>query len=256
MKKGKTCEASSASDLPMADRSLPVAILCGGRGTRLRPRTDILPKAMIPVNGRPMLDYILDFFRTKGFCQFVFCVGYMGQLIEEHYRDAPPGCRHVFSCAGPEASMLRRLWAIRDLGVDRFLVTYGDTFIDLDVDQFSRAHEASGAVATIVTAPIRNPFGIVETDADDRVTKFVEKPVFDHYIGAFIFETAGLDLISQELLAMADGDGLVELFNQLANKGLLRAFRHHGPKITFNTETEHQSAEDFLGRYFTFKEQL
>jgi NDP-sugar pyrophosphorylase family protein len=254
MKMGEASEARPVSNR-VEDRSLPVAILCGGRGTRLRPRTDLLPKALIPVNGRPMLDYILNFFRTKGFCRFVFCVGYMGQFIEEQYREAPPGCSHVFSCAGPEASMLKRLWEIRRIGVDRFLVTYGDTFMDLDVDQFSSVHCASGAMATIVTAPIRNPFGIVEIDADSRVTKFVEKPVFDHYIGAFMFETAALDLISHDLLALPDGDGLVELFNHLANEGLLRAFRHDGLKITFNTETEHQSAEDFLGRYFTFREQ-
>jgi glucose-1-phosphate cytidylyltransferase len=252
---GEGLEACPVPDRE-GERIPPVAILCGGRGTRLRPRTDFLPKALIPVKGRPMLDHILDFFRKKGFKHFIFCVGYMGQLIEERYREAPPGCTHVFSYAGPEASMLKRLWEIRHIGAHRYLVMYGDTFIDLDVDRFTLAHRASGSLATIVTAPIRDPFGIVEIDADSRVTKFVEKPVFDHYIGAFMFEVAGLESIPHDLLALPDGEGLVEFFNCLASAGLLTAFRHNGSQITFNTETEHKSAEDFMGRYFTLREQL
>ena len=108
------------------------AILCGGRGVRLKPMTDVVPKAMVPVRGRPMLDHIVDFYRAAGVAQFTLCVGYRGDEIRGHYRQPPAGCAIAFSDAGTDASMLQRLWAARDAVGEHFIVAYCDTFIDLD----------------------------------------------------------------------------------------------------------------------------
>ena len=87
-----------------------VAILCGGRGTRLRPTTDEIPKALVPLNGRPVLDHILEFYQTKSVKRFVLCVGYKSDRIREHFALPPDGVEISFSDAGEEASMLQRIW--------------------------------------------------------------------------------------------------------------------------------------------------
>ena len=68
-----------------------VVVLCGGRGARLKPQTDVVPKALVPINGRPILEYIIDFYRARGLSSFVLCVGYKGEQIAERYETPPPG---------------------------------------------------------------------------------------------------------------------------------------------------------------------
>ncbi|MBF0424083.1 MAG: NTP transferase domain-containing protein, partial [Magnetococcales bacterium] len=110
-----------------------LAILCGGRGVRLKPLTDDLPKALVPIQGRPMLDHIVAFFTTRGFDRCTFCVGYKADRIRDHFRQAPDHVEFHFSDIGESASMLKRLWALRQTDRQRLLVVYGDTFINLDL---------------------------------------------------------------------------------------------------------------------------
>ena len=64
-------------------KNYQVAVLCGGRGTRLKPRTDVIPKALIELNGKPILDYIVDFYAAKGLRRFILCIGYKGGLVKD-----------------------------------------------------------------------------------------------------------------------------------------------------------------------------
>ena len=231
-----------------------VAILCGGRGIRLKPATDSIPKALVQLNGRPILDYVVDFFRAKGFTRFVFCVGYKGEKVRAHYQNPPPGIQLSFSDAGEDASMLERIWALRDQMGERLLVSYCDTFIDLDLEGLLETHVSHRAEATIVTAKIRNPFGLVTFDDSGWALSFVEKPVLNYYIGCFALERASLASIPAELLQMPDGQGLVKYFGLLIERRRLATFEHAGMQITFNTESERQKAEKDLGQFYTYSE--
>ena len=231
-----------------------VAILCGGRGSRLKPVTDSVPKPLVALNGRPILDYVMNFYRAKGFSHFTLCLGYKGDLIRAYYNRPPEGTEILFSEAGVDASMLQRLWSLRDTVEERLIVSYGDTFIDLDLEHMFATHLEFGAKATIVTAKIRNPFGLVQADSEGWVTSFVEKPILNYYIGSFIIERSAFDLITPDLLEKPDGQGLVDFFVSLAGKRQLAAFQHEGNQITFNTESERQKAEEDLGQYYTYSE--
>jgi len=233
-----------------------VAILCGGRGVRLKPLTDDMPKAMVPVQGRPMLEHILDFFRKRAFDRLILCVGYRSERIRDHFRDPVKNGDLRFSDIGENASMLQRLWALRESDRSQILVIYGDTFINLDMDSLFAHHAANGATATIVTAKIRNPFGIISFDKNHWVDSFQEKPVHNHYIGCLLMETAAFKLVEPEMLARPDGQGLVDFFQKLAEQRRLSAFPHAGLQITFNTEPERRRAERELGKYFTYPESL
>ena len=231
-----------------------VAILCGGRGSRLRPTTDDVPKALVSLNGCPILDHILDLYRAKGLREFILCVGYKADRVEAHYANAGMEDEIRFSNEGVDASMLERIWALRDLISERLFVTYGDTFTDLNLQAMLDTHLRLGAEVTIVTAKIRSPFGLVAMGQEGFVTSFVEKPLLDYYIGSFILERRAMDHITPELLAKPDGQGLVEFFAALSAQRRLAAYQHEGLQITFNTESERQIAEEHLGEFYTYRE--
>lgn len=207
------------------------------------------------MNGRPILDHILDFYQQKGFCAATLCVGYKAEEIRNHYATAPRGMELTYSDAGANTSILNRVLKLIEFDADRFLISYCDTFIDLDLDGLMKAHIGSGAGVTIVTAKIRNPFGIVSVDVDGWVNSFVEKPIFNYYIGCFLVERSALELSTDEMREKEDGEGLVMFFNTLAEKKMLGAFDHTGLQITFNTEPERQAAESSLVKFYTYLEE-
>ncbi len=230
-----------------------VAILCGGRGVRLRPLTEQVPKPMVPVNGRPMLDHVIDFYEARGIRRFTLCAGYRADVIREHYADAGRPSVITISEAGEDAGMLRRLWALRDEPFDRLLVAYGDTFVDLDLDDLIRRHEELGTPATILTAEITNPFGLVD-ETNGRVTSFREKPVMRYYVGCALFERDIFSEMTPEMVDMPDGNGLVALFHKMLGDGRLGAYLHGGLQLTFNTHEEHRRVESEIGSYYTYSE--
>ena len=91
-----------------------MAILCGGRGSRLRPATDEIPKALVEVNGRTILDNLIDFYRSKGHGEFILCVGYKADMVRAHYDSSPSEIDVAFSDAGEDARMIERIWRLRD----------------------------------------------------------------------------------------------------------------------------------------------
>ncbi len=234
---------------------LPVVILCGGRGTRLRPWTETIPKALVPLNGRPLLDYIIDFYRGLGIRRFILCVGYLGEQIRRRYQRTAKDITIEFSDSGEKASMLERLVDVRDKAQPRVMVSYGDTFTALDLRGMLRTHLEKHALATIVAAPIQNPFGLVTFDAEGWVTSFREKPIFHYYIGHFLIEREMFDFLSREILSQPDGYGLVSLFAMLLAQRKLASFEHQGIQITFNTESEWRKAEEDLGKFYTLSEE-
>jgi NDP-sugar pyrophosphorylase family protein len=125
------------------------AILAGGRGTRLGPLTEDLPKALVDVAGRPFLEYQLELLRTGGVSEIVLCVGYLGSVVERTIGDGSRlGVSVQYSHDGPEplgtAGALRN--ALPLLGA-RFLVTYGDTLLTVDHSAVARAQASSGLPA-------------------------------------------------------------------------------------------------------------
>ena len=234
-------------------RDLPIIILCGGTGSRLRPRTQFVPKTLVPLNGKPMLQHILEYHLAKGRRRFILCLGYIGDKIRDfleafHF----PGANFITSDLGPKASMLARIHGACALSdAPRALIVYGDTLIDTDLDAMHAGHLQRDADLTLTTASIRNPFGLVRLDADHKVLSFEEKPIQTYYIGQMLMERRVTDGLLSELLSLPDGEGLVRLIQDLTAKGGVGAFQYTGPQITFNTEQELQKAEHDIITFYT-----
>jgi glucose-1-phosphate cytidylyltransferase len=204
----------------------PVVILCGGRGTRLRERTESVPKALVEIGGRPILWHVIQIYAAQGFERFLLATGYMGEAVAEFAvaERWPEGVRVECVDTGLDTPTGGRIAALADrLGGERFCVTYADGVADVDLGEQLEFHDEGGALATVTVVRPDLQWGVAELSGDE-VTGFVEKPRSEHWInGGFLcFEPGVFDYL--------DADSVLERepLSRLAGDGQLRAFRHEG----------------------------
>ena len=172
-------------------RPEPVAILCGGRGTRLQEHTHAIPKALVEIGGRPILWHVLRIYAAHGFRRFILLCGYRGEMIEEFTRLArlPAGVEVECMDTGGDTPTGGRVAAAREqLATGTFALTYADGVADVDLSaalDFHRAHEAA---ATVTLVQPHSQWGVAKLDEGDRVHGFVEKPRMKEWVnGGFFF---------------------------------------------------------------------
>ena len=205
----------------------PVVILCGGRGTRLRERTESVPKALVEIGGRPILWHVVQIYSAQGFERFLLATGYMGEAVAEfaaaeHWPDGVGVECVETGLDTPTGGRVARLG--ERLGNEGFCVTYADGVADVDLDAQLDFHRAHGRLATMTVVQPHLQWGVAELGEGDRVDGFVEKPRSEHWInGGFLCFEPGA-------LAHIDEDSVLERepLRRLAADGHLRAHRHEG----------------------------
>jgi glucose-1-phosphate cytidylyltransferase len=205
----------------------PVVILCGGRGTRLRERTESIPKALVEIGGRPILWHVIGIYAAQGFERFLLATGYLGREIERFVAAEPWPDRLEIECVetGEDTPTGGRVAALAErLGGDRFCATYADGVADIDLDALLDCHGGHGGLATMTVVRPHLQWGVAEIGADGRVAGFAEKPRSEHWVnGGFLCFEPGA-------LAYIDPDSVLERepLARLAAAGELRAYRHEG----------------------------
>ena len=159
--------------------SRQLIILAGGAGTRLRARLGDLPKPMIPVAGKPLLEHQVELAHAHGFTDLIFFVHYRADLIENHFGNGGKfGVRIRYILEKEPLGTAGAVLAGMAELAERFVVMYGDTMVNVDLTRIWNAHEKAGAVATLLLHPNDHPFDsdLVEIDAADRVLAFHNRP--------------------------------------------------------------------------------
>ncbi len=154
-------------------------ILAGGQGTRLKDRLSGLPKPMIPIAGRPLLEHQIELARAHGFTNVLLFVHHRADLIAQHLGDgARWGLRLRYVIEKEPLGTAGATLAGFDQLDDRFAVLYGDTMVNIDLTRFWQAHESTHPDATLFLHPNNHPFDsdLVEMDAENRVTAFHNRP--------------------------------------------------------------------------------
>jgi glucose-1-phosphate cytidylyltransferase len=235
----------SETDLP------PVVILCGGRGARLREHTQEIPKPLVEIGGRPIVQHVIELYAAQGFRHFLLATGYRGELIERFAAEQrwPEGVQVRCVDTGLDTPTGGRIKLVVDAGLvdtpggahnkfleppragasrargGSFCATYADGLADIDLAQLLAFHEGHGALATMTVVRPELQFGVAELDGQDgRVLGFREKPRCEHWIngGFFCFRPEALEYLAPDSVLER------EPLQRLAAEGQLRAYRHEG----------------------------
>ena len=204
---------------------MQAVIMAGGEGSRLRPLTSNMPKPMLPVANRPLMEHILLLLRRHGFTDVVATVQFLSSVIRNYFGDGSDlGVSLAYSNEEVPLGTAGSVLNAQDLLSGPFLVISGDALTDIDLAEVVRWHRAKGAAATMVLKRMKDPleFGIVMTAEDGRIERFLEKPtwgqVFTDTIntGMYVLEPEVLDLIPPD----QPYDFSSELFPLMLDKGL------------------------------------
>ena len=226
-------------------------ILAGGKGERLRPLTDSLPKPMAPVAGRPILEWQLEWLKAGGVDKVVFLAGYRWEAIQGHFgNDSWNGIRVSYSV---EDSPLGRGGAIKQgypMARDDdepVVVTNGDIITRQPLGEVIDYHQNSparlnGPTVTLLAVPMVSPYGIVDMDEAGGVTGFREKVELPHWIngGVYVFDRQVFAEFPEQ------GDHEVETFPRLAREGRISAVRTRSYWTSIDSFKDLREAEDFL----------
>jgi glucose-1-phosphate cytidylyltransferase len=212
----------------------PVAILCGGRGARLREHTQAIPKPLVEIGGRPIVQHVIELYAAQGFRHFLLATGYKGELIERFAAAQPWPDGVEVRCLDtgldtPTGGRIKLLESLcpRDPSApgQSLCVTYADGLADIDLARLLAFHEGHGALATMTVVRPRLQFGVAELDGrDGRVLGFQEKPRSEHWVNGGFF------CLRLGVLEYLDRDSVLERepLRRLAAEGQLRAYRHEG----------------------------
>ena len=213
-------------------------ILAAGKGTRVRPITHTIPKPLIPILEKPVMEFLLELLREHGFNQIMVNVSHLAEEIESYFRDGQRfGVQIGYSFEGRieegkligealgSAGGLKRIQDFNPFFDDTFVVLCGDALIDLNLTEVVKWHKEKGAIATVVTKSVPretvSSYGVVVTDHDQKIKSFQEKPSVERALstnintGIYIFEPEVIDFIPPGVKYDIGSD----LFPKLVEKG-------------------------------------
>ncbi len=222
-------------------------ILAGGRGTRLRPLTDITPKPLLPVQGIPIIEHALLNFLRHGITDVILSVGYQADKIKDYFGDGSRwGIRITYSIEdkplGTGGALKRAATGI----TDTLLAINGDNLAHFDWTAALAAHRGNNADITLALYPVEDVthYGIARLDGE-KIVEFVEKPTIEgapsnlNNAGGYIFEPSAFDILP-------DGKSSIEkdCFEQVAKRGGVFAFLHQGQWFPTDTPDAYRRAQD------------
>jgi glucose-1-phosphate cytidylyltransferase len=228
---------------------MKVVILAGGLGTRISEETDIRPKPMVEIGGKPILWHIMKIYAEQGFYEFVVCLGYKGYVIKEYFANLflhqsditidlqnnkievhnreTDNWKITLVDTGRDTMTGGRIKRIQKyIGNERFMLTYGDGLSDVNINALIDFHISHGKMATVTSVKPEGRFGVMGFSENNFVSSFNEKRLDDvAWIngGFFVCEPSAFELI--------EGDSTIwerEPLESLATSGNLMGYKHHG----------------------------
>lgn len=225
------------------ERLTDAIVLCGGLGERLRPITEQKPKAMIPVGGRPILEWQLRWLMRCGVERIVLACGYLHEVIEDFVKSSPLRVQYLFSIEkeriGTSGAVKQALPMIKG---DSAFVLNGDVLVMLDLNELAAFHNLMGKVGTITVTQLKSPYGICEA-FNGVLEGFVEKPFLPHWVnaGIYVFNRDIITSLSEK------GDLELDVFPKLT--GFLSVYMTRQRWMTMDTMKDLRETEAQLKEY-------
>lgn len=245
---------------------MKVVILAGGLGTRLSEETDVRPKPMVEIGGKPILWHIMKIYSHYGFNEFVVCLGYKGHYIKEYFSnlflhhadvtfDLANNKMEVHNSGnekwkvtlvdtGKETMTGGRIKRIASyVNNETFMLTYGDGVSDVNIAELLKVHRDSKKQATVTAVQPSGRFGALGINDADEVESFFEKPKGD---GAWI--NGGFFVCEPQVFDYIEGDSTIweqAPLENLAKNNQLQAFKHRGFWKPMDTLKDKQDLNEY-----------
>jgi mannose-1-phosphate guanylyltransferase len=182
------------------NKPIKAVILAGGLGTRLRPFTLLLPKPMLAVGHKPILEHIIDWLRANDIKSIVIATGYLGRTIEAYFGDGKGfGVKIEYARSDRPLGHAGQLKSAQSLLSGTFVCLYGDAILEFDLKRVIAFHMKKDALITmtLMKHETQMKYGVIETGKDGRISRWKEKPVVvgDINVGCYVVEKRFLDYI-------------------------------------------------------------
>lgn len=222
-------------------------VLAGGQGRRLLPYTSVLPKPLMPVGDRPILEIVVDQLRAAGFGRVTMAVGHLASLIQAYFGDGSRfGVEVDYSLENEPLGTAGPLSLLSPVPAADFLVMNGDVLTDLDFARFHTEHCDSGAVMTIAVFEKRIDveLGVLQVDGNGRVIGYDEKPSHRHLVstGIYCFAPKVLDYLEPGV--RCDLPVLVDKLNAAGE--VVRASRIEGSWLDLGRAEDYEAAQELV----------
>lgn len=216
---GRPVDLVLIEDLPRRIKhDTRVVLMAGGLGTRLRPLTDTIPKPMLPIGSKPILELILRSFIEQGFERFTIALNYRGEVIREHFGDGVRfGAEIDYIEETKRMGTAGALSLLKTRPYQPLVVMNGDVLTSVPFDTLLRFHAETGAIGTMCARNYSTqvPYGVIEME-NNSLRRIVEKPTYSHYVNA------GIYVLSPEALDQVKPDEFLDmptLFERIVTTG-------------------------------------
>ena len=222
--------------------NMQTLLLCGGEGTRLHPLTKKIPKPLVKIKSKTIIDYIIEHLHKSGLREFLICSGYKSNLMSRHFKKYKSIDAKIINSG--KVDILQRILDCKSMIGNDFMICYGDTIANVNIKKLYAFHKSHSKIATVCSYQLKQNFGIIKKNDENLVISFNEKPEYPGSIniGYFIFNKKIFKHIHS-------ANNWLDLINILIEKKQLFSYEHDGIHITINTLNELALAEKSIDLY-------
>lgn len=223
---------------------MQAVILAGGLGTRLRPYTLLVPKPMLPVGPRPILEHIILWLKKNGITEVIITTGYLGKTIQDYFEEGKDwGVKITYAASPHPLGIAGQLKSAESKLRERFVCVYGDAILEMDLNKLIQFHSAHSALATVALMKYSTnlKYGFLETDQSRLITQWREKPEISGYInvGCYVMQKAFLRFIPPNQMF-----GMREAFEEAMKHGEVYGLKMNGRFTDIGDTKSYREAND------------
>ena len=221
-------------------------VLAGGEGSRLRPLTNNIPKPMIRVLGKPILQWVIEWLTNNRISNIILGVAYKKEAVMNYFKDGSEfDCKIKYSVHSVEGETGEgfRLAISRHVNDEIFLAMNGDEISNFNITKIVNYHRRYNPIATLAVTNPKSNFGVIKIDKNGKILSFKEKPILSN-----ILVSIGIYVFNRQIINYLPLKGLIEntTFPSLVKLNLIRAFPIEGDWLTVNTMKDLKFVKEFL----------
>ena len=225
-------------------KNLTVLILCGGKGLRLRPLTKDLPKPMIKIKNKSILENIINHFLKFKIDDLIIATGYKHKIIDKFIKKNFNNKQIRTLYTGINSDIIERIKIASKYSKKYLLICYGDTIIDINLNNYINFYQKNFNKITVASYQLESSFGIFEIKKKNIITNFKEKPLLDIWfnVGYIFFSSKNFSLFNKF-------NKFKNLIKFLSKKNYMKTFKHSGNHVTVNTLAELEKAKKISNKF-------